>query len=122
MKIRLPDGSLLDTGDGTPSTRQNKNKSGRAARKAYRGRNWSASVGGFNNDMTAIHADRFEEMCVVVPDWKGRKADGSVNSPWLHADATPTIRSSVGLRLHFMPYLYTLMWLATTTHAISSLD
>ena len=76
-------------------------------------------IGGFAGPVpSAEMLIRWTQACSLVPrmimnSWK---ADGSVNSPWLHADATPTIRSSVGLRLHFMPYLYTLMWLATTTH------
>jgi alpha-glucosidase len=62
---------------------------------------------------------RWTQACCLLPrmimnSWK---ADGSVNSPWLHADATAAIRAAIGLRLHLMPYLYTLMWLANTTHA-----
>jgi alpha-glucosidase len=61
---------------------------------------------------------RWTQACCLLPrmimnSWK---ADGSVNSPWLHADATASIRAAIGLRLHLMPYLYTLMWQASTQH------
>jgi alpha-glucosidase len=61
---------------------------------------------------------RWSQACCLVPrmimnSWK---ADGSVNSPWLHLDATDTIREAVRLRLHLMPYLYTLMWQAAREH------
>jgi len=61
---------------------------------------------------------RWTQACCLVPrmimnSWK---ADGSVNSPWLHADATASIRSAIGLRLHLMPYLYTLMRDASVRH------
>ena len=76
-------------------------------------------IGGFAGPVPSPEMlIRWTQACSLVPrmimnSWK---ADGSVNSPWLHADATATIRASVGLRLHLMPYLYTLMWQATTTH------
>ena len=44
------------------------------------------------------------------------KDDGSVNTPWLHAEATPHIRAAIELRLKLMPYLYTQRWLASTEH------
>ncbi len=61
---------------------------------------------------------RWTQACCLVPrmimnSWK---ADGSVNSPWLHPEATDTIRSAVRLRLRLMPTLYTLMWQAATRH------
>ena len=61
---------------------------------------------------------RWTQACCLVPrmimnSWK---ADGSVNSPWLHPEATATIRAAVQLRLHLMPYLYTLMWQAAQQH------
>ncbi len=76
-------------------------------------------IGGFAGPVpNAEMLIRWTQACSLVPrmimnSWK---ADGSVNSPWLHADATALIRESVGLRLHLMPYLYTLMWQATTEH------
>ena len=61
---------------------------------------------------------RWTQACCLVPrmimnSWK---ADGSVNSPWLHPKATEAIREAVRLRLHLMPYLYTLMHQASTQH------
>jgi alpha-glucosidase len=50
---------------------------------------------------------------MIMNSWK---ADGSVNSPWLHPEATATIRAAVGLRLKLMPYLYTQLWRATREH------
>jgi alpha-glucosidase len=61
---------------------------------------------------------RWTQACCLVPrmimnSWK---ADGSVNTPWLHPEATPAIRSAVALRLKLMPYLYTQLWRATREH------
>ena len=61
---------------------------------------------------------RWTQACCLLPrmimnSWK---ADGSVNSPWLHPEATETIRDAVRLRLNLMPYLYTLMWQAAKQH------
>ena len=76
-------------------------------------------IGGFAGPVpNAEMLIRWTQACCLVPrmimnSWK---ADGSVNTPWLHADATATIRAAIGLRLHLMPYLYTLMWLASTQH------
>ena len=33
--------------------------------------------------------------------------DGSVNEPWMHADATPFVRDLIRLRYRLIPYLYT---------------
>jgi len=76
-------------------------------------------IGGFAGAVPdAEMLIRWTQACSLVPrmimnSWKN---DGSVNSPWLHADATAPIRQSIGLRLHLMPYLYTLMWQAATEH------
>ena len=77
-------------------------------------------IGGFAGPVpSAEMLIRWTQACCLLPrmimnSWK---ADGSVNSPWLHAEATASIRESVGLRLHLIPYLYTLMWQATAAHA-----
>jgi alpha-glucosidase len=77
-------------------------------------------IGGFAGPVpSAEMLIRWTQACCLLPrmimnSWK---ADGSVNSPWLHADATAPIREAIGLRLHLMPYLYTLMWQASTAHA-----
>jgi alpha-glucosidase len=76
-------------------------------------------IGGFAGPVPSPEMlIRWTQACCLVPrmimnSWK---ADGSVNSPWLHASATPAIRAAIGLRLRFMPYLYTLMWRASTAH------
>jgi alpha-glucosidase len=36
--------------------------------------------------------------------------DGSASEPWMHAEATASIRELIKLRYRFMPYLYDLMW------------
>ncbi len=76
-------------------------------------------IGGFAGPVpSAEMLIRWTQACCLLPrmimnSWK---ADGSVNSPWLHAEATAPIRAAIGLRLHLMPYLYTLMWQASTAH------
>ncbi|MBL8310942.1 MAG: glycoside hydrolase family 31 protein [Burkholderiales bacterium] len=76
-------------------------------------------IGGFAGPVPdAEMLIRWTQACCLVPrmimnSWK---ADGSVNSPWLHAEATRAIRAAIGLRLKLMPYLYTLMWRAATAH------
>jgi alpha-glucosidase len=76
-------------------------------------------IGGFAGPVPdAEMLIRWTQACCLLPrmimnSWK---ADGSVNSPWLHSDATAPIRAAIGLRLHLMPYLYTLMWQASTQH------
>lgn len=76
-------------------------------------------IGGFAGPVPdAEMLIRWTQACCLVPrmimnSWK---ADGSVNTPWLHASATAAIRSAIGLRLHLLPYLYTLMWQASTMH------
>ena len=77
-------------------------------------------IGGFAGPVPdAEMIIRWTQACCLLPrmimnSWK---ADGSVNSPWLHADATAPIRAAIGLRLHLMPYLYTLMWQASREHS-----
>ena len=62
---------------------------------------------------------RWTQACALNPrlimnSWK---ADGTVNTPWLHAEATPAIRAAIELRLRLLPYLYTQRWLASVEHA-----
>jgi alpha-glucosidase len=81
--------------------------------------NTGHDIGGFDGPVPdAEMLIRWTQACCLVPrmimnSWK---ADGSVNSPWLHAEATAPIRSAVQLRLKLMPYLYTQMWRATQEH------
>ena len=76
-------------------------------------------VGGFFGPVPGAELlIRWTQACCLLPrmimnSWK---ADGSVNSPWLHPEATATIRDAVRLRLQLMPYLYTLMWQASQLH------
>lgn len=76
-------------------------------------------IGGFDGPVPdAELLLRWTQACCLVPrmimnSWK---ADGSVNTPWLHPAVTAPIRSAVALRLHLMPYLYTQMWRATREH------
>lgn len=76
-------------------------------------------IGGFFGPVPdAELLTRWTQACCLLPrmimnSWK---ADGSVNSPWLHPQATEDIRAAVQLRLHLMPTLYTLMWQAAHQH------
>jgi len=36
--------------------------------------------------------------------------DGTANEPWMHPDATPTVRHLIRLRYQLLPYLYDLAW------------
>jgi alpha-glucosidase len=81
--------------------------------------NTGHDIGGFDGPVPdAEMLIRWTQACCLVPrmimnSWK---ADGSVNSPWLHPEATPTIRAAVALRLKLMPYLYTQLWRAHAEH------
>jgi alpha-glucosidase len=81
--------------------------------------NTGHDIGGFDGPVPdAEMLIRWTQACCLVPrmimnSWK---ADGSVNSPWLHAEATAPIRAAVALRLKLMPYLYTQMWRAASEH------
>jgi alpha-glucosidase len=81
--------------------------------------NTGHDIGGFDGPVPdAEMLIRWTQACCLVPrmimnSWK---ADGSVNTPWLHPEATPTIRAAVALRLKLLPYLYTQLWRATREH------
>ena len=81
--------------------------------------NTGHDIGGFDGPVPdAEMLIRWTQACCLVPrmimnSWK---ADGSVNSPWLHREATAAIRDAVRLRLQLMPTLYTLMWQAAKRH------
>ncbi len=77
-------------------------------------------VGGFAGPVPdAELLIRWAQACALNPRFimNSWKADGSVNSPWLHPEATATIRAAIELRLRLMPYLYTHRWLASVEHA-----
>jgi alpha-glucosidase len=40
------------------------------------------------------------------------KANGIVNTPWMHLDVLPQVRTAIDLRYSLIPYLYTQMWRA----------
>ncbi|SIP91140.1 alpha-glucosidase [Aeromonas sp. RU39B] len=40
--------------------------------------------------------------------------DHTVNEPWMYPSVTPIIRSAIALRYRLLPYLYTLLWLASS--------
>jgi alpha-glucosidase len=76
-------------------------------------------IGGFAGPVPdAELLIRWTQACCLLPrmimnSWK---ADGSVNSPWLHAQATAPIRAAIGLRLHLLPYLYSQLHQASRDH------
>jgi alpha-glucosidase len=49
----------------------------------------------------------------IMNSWKD---DGSVNTPWLHPEATDLIRAAIVLRLRLLPYLYTCLHEAVVDH------
>ncbi|HET9046188.1 MAG TPA: TIM-barrel domain-containing protein, partial [Casimicrobiaceae bacterium] len=67
-------------------------------------------VGGFAGPVPdAELLVRWLQACALNPrcimnSWK---ADGSVNTPWLHPEVTDVIRATIELRLSLVPYLYT---------------
>jgi alpha-glucosidase len=76
-------------------------------------------VGGFAGPVPdAELLVRWAQACALNPRFimNSWKEDGSVNSPWLHAAATPHIRAAIELRLRLLPYLYTQRWLASVRH------
>ena len=68
--------SSLET---VPSKRQNRNKSGRAGRRAYNSRQALQAVGGFSQDFKASLAKDGAALCIVVDHRRGYRADGSLN-------------------------------------------
>jgi alpha-glucosidase len=61
---------------------------------------------------------RWMQACALNPrcimnSWKD---DGSVNTPWLHPEATDLIRAAIVLRLRLLPYLYTCLHEAVAEH------
>ena len=61
---------------------------------------------------------RWMQACALNPrcimnSWKD---DGSVNTPWLHADATAHIRAAIELRLTMLPYLYSCLHESVGAH------
>lgn len=60
-----------------PSKRANKNRSGRAGRKAYQGRKWASAVGGTTDLWKAVTAPADAELCKVVDPRRGFTNEGT---------------------------------------------
>ncbi len=76
-------------------------------------------IGGFAGPVPdAELLTRWMQACALGPrcimnSWK---EDGSVNTPWLHPQATADIRAAIELRLTLLPYLYSCLHEAVTAH------
>jgi alpha-glucosidase len=57
---------------------------------------------------------RFVEFCSLWPRFvmNSWKADGVVNTPWMHPEVLPQVREAFSLRYRLMPALYAAMWRA----------
>lgn len=72
-------------------------------------------VGGFHGPSPGPELFcRFVEFCALWPrmvmnSWK---ANGIVNTPWMHPEVLPQVRATMDLRHSLIPYLYTQMWRA----------
>ncbi|HUO92454.1 MAG TPA: glycoside hydrolase family 31 protein [Rhizomicrobium sp.] len=55
---------------------------------------------------------RWVEAGVFMPRFSihSWNSDGTVNEPWMHADATAAVRALIALRYALLPYLYDLLW------------
>jgi alpha-glucosidase len=76
-------------------------------------------IGGFAGPAPdAELLTRWMQACALNPrcimnSWKD---DGSVNTPWLHPEATANIRAAIELRLTLLPYLYSCLHDAVAAH------
>ncbi|UCB29960.1 glycoside hydrolase family 31 protein [Duffyella gerundensis] len=74
-------------------------------------------VGGFSGDKPDAELFiRWVQNGVMHPrftihSWND---DATVNEPWMYPAATPAVREAIRLRYRLMPYLYTLLWLASS--------
>ena len=61
---------------------------------------------------------RFVEFCSLWPRFvmNSWKADGVVNTPWMHPEVLPQVREAFALRYRLMPALYTALWRAARDH------
>ena len=81
--------------------------------------NTGHDIGGFAGPTPdAELLTRWTQACALNPrcimnSWK---EDGSVNTPWLHAEATAHIRSAIELRLTLLPYLYSCLHESVRDH------
>ena len=57
---------------------------------------------------------RFVEFCSLWPRFvmNSWKADGVVNTPWMHPEVLPQVREAFALRYRLMPALYAALWRA----------
>lgn len=55
---------------------------------------------------------RWVEAGVFMPRFSihSWNSDGTTNEPWMHAEATPTVRRLIAFRYALLPYLYDQMW------------
>ncbi|HTS91274.1 MAG TPA: glycoside hydrolase family 31 protein [Stellaceae bacterium] len=68
-------------------------------------------VGGFSGPVPSPELlVRFTQSGLLHPRFimNSWKADGTVTTPWLHAESLPAIRWAIRLRYRLMPYLYSL--------------
>jgi alpha-glucosidase len=70
-------------------------------------------VGGFAGPASDAELFvRWVEAGIFMPRFSihSWNSDKTVNEPWMHPEATPTIRKLIALRYSLVPYLYDLMW------------
>ena len=76
-------------------------------------------VGGFHGPSPGPELFcRFVESCALWPrmvmnSWK---TSGIVNTPWMHGEVLPQVKSALDLRHALLPYLYTQLWRASAEH------
>jgi alpha-glucosidase len=64
---------------------------------------------------------RFVEFCSLWPRFvmNSWKADGVVNTPWMHPEVLPKVREAFALRYSLLPALYAAMWRAARDHELA---
>lgn len=76
-------------------------------------------VGGFHGPSPGPELFcRFVEFCSLWPRFvmNSWNQDGIVNLPWMHPEVLPQVREAMALRYRLMPYLYTLLWQASSSN------
>jgi len=75
--------------------------------------NTGHDVGGFAGPMPDAELFvRWVEAGVFMPRFSihSWNSDGTVNEPWMHAEATATVQKLIAFRYALLPYLYDQMW------------